>query len=135
MCSILNISICIEFCMQHILMCIKSHSQQAKANIFTVHNEVAKVMFLHLSVSHSVHKEGGSASVHAGIPTPLGADPPRSRHSPKDQAPPPGPDHPPGTDTPPSRWLLLQTVRILLECILVSDVCCLFFDLFGFRLV
>ena len=41
---------------------------------------------------------------------------PRSRHSP----PPP----PPGADTPhpsppPSRWLLLRTVRILLECILV----------------
>ena len=38
-------------------------------------------MFLHLSVSHSVHR-GGSASVHAGIAEPLrsgyppGADPP-----------------------------------------------------------
>ena len=27
--------------------------------------------------------------------------------------------HPPGADHPPSRWLLLRTVRILLECILV----------------
>ena len=44
--------------------------------IFTVRNEVAKVMFLHLSVSHSVHRGGGSASVHAGIPPP-----PRTRHT------------------------------------------------------
>ena len=62
-------------------------------NIFTVHNEVAKVMFLHLSVC----PQGGSASVHAGIP--------------------PGSRHPPPT---PGRRLLLRTVRTLLECILVS---------------
>ena len=74
--------------------------------IFTVRNEVAKVMFLHLSVFPH-------ASVHAGIPppdqTPLGADPPLA-------------DTPPGADLPPppSRRLLLRTVRILLECILVN---------------
>ena len=60
----------------------------------TVRNEVAKVMFLHLSVSHSV--PGGSASVLAGIP-----------HT------------PPPEQAPPSGRLLLRTVRILLECILV----------------
>ena len=57
--------------------------------LVTVRNEVAKVMFLHLSVCP---RGGGSASVHAGIPTlplPLGADPHGSRH-------------PPGADTPPA---------------------------------
>ena len=58
-------------------------------SLFTVSNEVAKVMFLHLSVSHSVHREG-SVSVHAGTPHP----PPRTRH-------PPGTRHlhPPGPGT------------------------------------
>ena len=51
--------------------------------IFTVRNEVAKVMFLHLSVC----PQGGCASVHAGIPPP-GADTPWRRHPPA------------GTDTP-----------------------------------
>ena len=98
-------------------------------------------MFLHLSVSHSVH--GGSASVHAGTPLPgarhpPGADTPRADSPPQgagtpEQAPPgagmpprPG-TSPPGAGTPPtrhipigSRRLLLRTVRILLECILVS---------------
>ena len=60
----------------------------------------AKVMFLHLSVSHSVHS-WGFASVHAGI-------------------------HPPSLQeqTPPEQCMLGDTdnkraVRILLECILV----------------
>ena len=52
----------------------------------------AKVMFLHLSVSHSVHR-GVSASVHAGIP-PLG-----SRHPPEQT--PSSSRHPPGADPPP----------------------------------
>ena len=60
-------------------------------------------MFLHLSVSHSVHR--GSASVHAGIP------PPRSRHpsgadTPWEQTPPeqthPSPP-PPGSIHPPEQ--------------------------------
>ena len=71
--------------------------------IFTVRNEVAKVMFLHLSVSHSAHRWGGSASVHAGTPphppragtppevgTPLGPAPPRPG-TPLEQSPPPPP--------------------------------------------
>ena len=43
-------------------------------DIYRPQTKLAKVMFLHLSVSHSVHK-GGSASVHAGIADPPGADP------------------------------------------------------------
>ena len=54
----------------------------------------AKVMFLHLSVSHSVHR-GVSASVQAGI------HPPQSRH-PQEQTP-------PGAYTPPSRNLHLRS--------------------------
>ena len=49
-----------------------------------------KVMFLHLSVSHSVHG-GGSASVHAGI-------------HPPGQTPPPGRHRPGQTHQPPGRW-------------------------------
>ena len=59
-----------------------------KSSVFTIHNEVAKVMFLQMCVC----PQGGvgvSASVHAGIPTPLGADPPRADT--------------PGADTPQSR--------------------------------
>ena len=56
-------------------------------SLFTVRNEVAKVMFLHLSVC----PQGGSASVHAGLPPPQsrhppGADPPRSRPPPQQTA-------------------------------------------------
>ena len=56
-------------------------------NLITVRNEVAKVMFLHLSVC----PQGGSASVHAGIPPP-GADSPGTR--------PPKEKTPPGADPP-----------------------------------
>ena len=98
-------------------------------------------MFLHLSVI--LFTGGGSASVHAGIPSP------QSRHPPGPGTPPPGPGSsgadtpspgtrqppeqtPPGADTPreqtplprpgtlPGRRLQLRTVRILLECILVT---------------
>ena len=63
----------------------------------------AKVMFLHLSVSHSVHGGWVSASVHAGIHThthtlgkhPLGADPLYPKTDPT------GHRHPPGGETPP----------------------------------
>ena len=68
-------------------------------------------MFLHLSVSHSVHR-GVSASVHSGIHSP-----PRSRH-------PLGADTPTPQQTPPVQCMLTDTgnkrvVGILLECILV----------------
>ena len=60
-------------------------------------------MFLHLSVSHSVHKGGGgSASMHAGI-----ADTPFREHTPQEQCM--------LGDTGNKR-----AVRILLECILVA---------------
>ena len=89
---------------------------------------------------------GGSASVHAGIPHPLGPGTHCSRHpleqtppgpgTPQDQAPPLGTRHhpqeqtPPGADTPQSRHppeqcMLGDTVNkravcILLECNLVT---------------
>ena len=81
--------------------------------IITGRNEVvAKVIFLHLSFIHSVHRgEGGCLSAcwdPLGADTPLqGADtpppedqtPPRTRHPP---GPPPGADtHPPSEQTPP----------------------------------
>ena len=79
-------------------------SQQHTHTFFTVpKRSCGKVMFLHLSVSHSGHR-GVSSPVHAGIHTHPPADTLLSRH-------------PPG-QTPPNRWLLLWTVRILLECIL-----------------
>ena len=93
--------------------------------LFTIRNEVPKVMFLHLSV---ILFGGGSASVHAGIPPPLEAQP-HGKHIPPEAPPPqeahtPGKHprkHTPGKHTPPPRRRLpLWTVRILLECILVN---------------
>ena len=91
----------------------------------------AKVMFLHPSVSHSVHMgAGGSASVHAGIHPQ--EHPPGSRHSPgadtplPEQSPPEQtpPKQTPPEQTPPAQCILGDTgnkraVCILLECILV----------------
>ena len=61
-----------------------------------------------------------------GADTPLQSrHPPQSRHpSPQEQTPSPRADTPLGADThpPPKIRPLLRTVRILLECILVSDV-------------
>ena len=102
----------------------------------------------------SVHTGGGVClsacwdTTAPGVDTPpeqtsLGADtpPPRSRHPPGsrhpqsrhpwEQTPPPTgsrhsprADTPPGADLPTQRQPLLRTVRILLECILVSILCC-----------
>ena len=71
-------------------------------------------MFLHLSVILSTG--GVSAPVHAGMHTP--------RQIPPWADTPPRQTHPPGRH-PPGRWLLLQMVGILLECILftVRKVC------------
>ena len=113
---------------------------------------MAKVIFLHLSVIHSVHwgwGGGGSASVHAGIPNPPqdqpdppvpGRHPPGpGRHPPGPSRHPPGPGrHPPGpgrhpprtrqTPPPPGNRLrhtvYERLVRILLECILVFAIIC-----------
>ena len=72
-----------------------------KALIITGRNEVvAKVIFLHLSVIHSVHGGRGSASVHAGIPPPLpGTTYPPWTTSPPDYVP-PQTTYPPGLHTP-----------------------------------
>ena len=93
---------------------------------------MAKVIFLHLSVIHSVHRGGrGSASVHAGIPPPpphpTRSRPPRTRQTPSRPGRPPReqtPTHPrPGRPPPGSRLqhtVNKRPVRILLECILVT---------------
>ena len=70
------------------------------SHIFTVRNEVAKVMFLQASVC----PQGGvSISVHARIPLPPGADIPQEQTPPPEQTPPrsrhPRSRHPP----PPQR--------------------------------
>ena len=74
-----------------------------------------KVMFLHLSVSHSVHREGGQTPLGLGRPPPLGcrppmdADPPRCRppplwmQTPLGWADPWGLGRPPRLDRPP--WM------------------------------
>ena len=70
-------------------------------DIYHPQTKFAKVMFSHLSVSHSVHR--GSVSVHAGIHPP-GGEPPRPG-TPLGPAPPPGPgtpnQAPPGSRHPP----------------------------------
>ena len=69
-------------------------------------------MFLHLYVSHSVHRGGGCL---ADIPQ---ADtPPLGRHPPGQTSP--GRHPPPRAETPPGCSGRQRTVRILLECILV----------------
>ena len=99
-------------------------------NIFTVRNEVAKVMFLHLSVC----PQGGGSSVHAGMPltpAPQHQAPPSTRLPPWDLAPPapagtppsPAPAGSPRYQLPPPLPSRLRTVRILLECIFVSKYC------------
>ena len=94
--------------------------------VFTVRKRsCGKVIFLHLSVSHSVHR-GVSAQCMLGIHHPQADSPPGQTPS---WADPPG--RPPWADTPrqtprdrhpppPRRWLLLRTIRVLLECILVT---------------
>ena len=75
----------------------------------TVRNEVAKVMFLHLSV---ILFTGGGVCLSACSDTTH----PRSRHSPQSRHPLP--------PSPPGRRPLFRTVRILLECILVYFMFC-----------
>ena len=76
-------------------------------------------MFLHLSVSHSVHRGDVCPSAWWDTHTPLCRHPPGQTSPWTDtrQADTSLGGHP-QADTP-SRWLLLQTVHILLECILV----------------
>ena len=121
--------------------CVNPHHV---AGCYRPQRSCGKVMFLHLSVSHSVH-EGVSASVHAGIHPPGRYT--RSRYTPlvhPRQVHPPARDtpwqkhsladthtplagthtplagtHTPSAGTPPPRRSLQRTVRILLECFLV----------------
>ena len=75
-------------------------------------------MFLHLSVSHFVHRgEGGVWE------TPPGRHPPPGQTSPSWADTPLGRQPPGQTPPPPSRRLLQWTIRVLLECILVTHVC------------
>ena len=114
---------------------------QISLHVFTVRNEVAKAMFLHLSVI--LFTRGGVCLSACLDTTPPGAGTPRQQttppepgtsldqaYSPPEQIPPrtrhPPDQAPPGTDTPldqasprEQRRLLLRTVRIPLECILV----------------
>ena len=83
-------------------------------------NEVAKVMFLHLSVCLSTGGRGLPQCMLGYYPPPRAVTLPPTRHPPG-PAPPLGSRSPPGAGTPPSRRLLLRTVRILLECILVIN--------------
>ena len=99
-------------------------------DIFTIRNEVAKVMFLHLSVC----PQGGitwAGTLRDQVHPPGPGTPPWDQVYPHwDQVHPPGPGTPPGQVPPyqvhprdqvhpPSRQLLLRTVRILVECILL----------------
>ena len=99
------------------------HIQFSYNNIFTVRNSnCGKVMFLHLSVSHSVRREVSGQTPSRGRHPPLCRQPsqvdtPLGRH-PLGRTP--LGRHPPGRHTPP-RLLLQRTVRILLECILVLN--------------
>ena len=93
---------------------VLSNASWQETRLVTVRNEVAKVMFLHLSV---ILFTGGSVSVHALIPPPGKYTPPEAHtHTPREAHPPweapPREAHPP----PLRRRLPLRTVRILLEC-------------------
>ena len=97
-------------CYQPMVISDKYIFNTIEAHIVTVRNEVANVMFLHLSV---IMFTGGYLPqymlgyTHAGAHIPS----PRSRHTPLAADP--------QEQTPSSRQLLLRTVRILQECILV----------------
>ena len=113
-------------------------------------NEVmGKVIFLHLSVSHSVHRGGIPGQVPPSGPgtpprtryTSMGpGTPPNTRYTPRDQVHPQDQLHHPGPGTPPrarytpwdqvhphEQYMLgnrgnKQAVGILLECILVLEL-------------
>ena len=64
--------------------------------VITGRNEVvAKVIFLHLSVIHSVHRGGGLPQCMLGYHPPPGADPLDQADPPQDQPDPPRPARPP----------------------------------------
>ena len=81
-------------------------------HFYSPQTKLRKGNVLHLSVSHSAHSGGGAGGVclSACKDSPPKQTPP-GRHPPADT---------PLADPPPSGWPLQRTVRILLECILVS---------------
>ena len=93
-------------------------------SIFTVRNEVAKVMFLQACVCPQGEGEYLTRYTPPGPDAPPGpGTPPRTRYTPPEPGTPPGPGTPPpGPRTPPEIRPLLRTVRILLECILVYNL-------------
>ena len=113
------------------------NSQGGAHSIFTVRNEVAKVMLLQASVcprgEYLTRYTPRWDQVHPlGLGTSPGTryTPPRTRYTPWGQVHPPGPGTPPwtrytplgpGTPLSPEIRPLLQMVRILLECILVCN--------------
>ena len=70
-----------ELCNQELLNLSPAPAMKKYVHFYRPPTKFAKVMFLHLFVSHSVHGGGGSASVHAGIEDPPGADTPRAVHA------------------------------------------------------
>ena len=96
--------------------------QSCRHTVITVRNEVAKVMFLQVSVCPQGNLPQCMLGYHHYHPPPdqtppQGADPPGSDPLPSPWSRPPL--TPGSRSPPPQRWLLLRTVRILLECILV----------------
>ena len=91
------------------IICNYSPLFAVKYAIFTVRNSSCGYVWLCFHRRLSVHGGGGGGGV-VGC-TPLARQTPRADTTPG-QTPP-----------PPPRWLLQRTVRILLECILVSNIC------------
>ena len=98
-------------------------------NLVTVRNEVAKVMFLHLSV---ILFTGGSASVHAGIPHPHtpGSTPQEAHTHPRKYTPLGSTPHPPGSTPPRSTPLGNTPPRSITPLFFLFFS--LFFSLFSF---
>ena len=129
---------------------IRTYTSVHKGEFITGRNEVvSKVIFLHLSVIHSVHRGEGvclnacwdtpwtrhpppqSRHPRTRHPPPPGADTPTPEQTPREQTPPqeqtPPREQTPTEQTPPPPESRLQhtvyerPVRILLECILVAN--------------
>ena len=123
--------------------------QNGNPSILPPANEVwGKVIFSEACVKNSVHRGRGCLSA-CWDTTPLGADPPGTRHPPRSRHPPtrhPPTRHPPGPDTPPweqappgsrsprtrhpspQQSMLRDTVNERAVCILLN--CNLVFDKF-----
>ena len=105
---------CFRFFLKNYDIYPTSKSFTSLTQFFTVRNEVAKVMFLHLSAGIPPSPREQTPPPPPGAGTPLEQTTPPGAGTPQEQAP-PLESRPP----PPSRRLLLRNVCILLECILV----------------